>query len=128
MQTTRHIEETRWYCTDKTRCTELDKAISSTLYQNSQLSANVAGGHISGLECLRRERQYAEMLKVFRTERAKLWRRGKRIIDEVIDEDGNVVSTNRKIVQPRAVATEVFEAILAEPSVEGKPLVQIRHV
>lgn len=125
MTTTRHIEETKWFCTDKARCAELDKAIADVTYHTQHLSADVAAGHITGLECLQREAKLTQMTKDFREQRAKLWRRAKRTIDEVIDDDGNVVSSTRRVVAPRAVQ-DVPEGILAEPSVEGNPLVRIR--
>jgi hypothetical protein len=127
---TRHTVETRWYCVDKERCAELDAMIASATHHFNSLSANVADKHITGLECLEREAKLQNMLREFRKERASLWRRGKKEIDEVVDtETGAVLSSSRKVVQPRRVDTEAFEAeFVPDASVEGKPLVHIRHV
>jgi hypothetical protein len=128
---TRHITETKWYCVDKERCEQLDEQIASATYHLNTLSANVADKNITGLECLTRERLLKQMIVEFRKERAGLWRRGKKEIDEVVDsETGAVLSSTRRVVQPRTVKNAVdapYEAVF-DPSVEGKPLVQIRHV
>ena len=124
--TTRHITETRWYCVDRERCDELDKMIESASHHYNTLSANVADKYITGLECLERSAKLEYILKDLRAERAKLWRRGKREIDETIDETGKVVQTTRKSVQPRAVPADAVG--IPDASVEGKPLVRIRNV
>lgn len=129
--TTRHIVETKWYCVDRERCDELDQLIASATHHFNSLSANVADKYITGLECLEREAKLQNILRALRDERKTLWRRGKKEIDETIDDEtGKVIATTRKVVQPRAVDAEPpsFEAVLIDPSVEGKPLVRIRNV
>lgn len=105
---TRHIEEYRWFCVDKDRATELDKFIADATYQLEHLSANVAGGYITGFQCLQQERVLKLMIKDWREERGKLWRRVKRTVDETEE-------TFEPIVEP-------------DPSVQGKPLVRIREL
>lgn len=124
--TTRHTIETRWYCVDKERCKELDEMIASATHHFNSLSANVADKYITGLECLQREAKLSVILKDLKAERAQLWRRGKKEVEETIDETtGQIVATSRKVVPPRKVEEGPF---IAEASLDGKALVQIRHV
>lgn len=131
--TERHIVETRWFCTNRERCDELDKLIASAAHHLNTLSQMVAEkweGEKSGLIALEREATLTMMLKTLRDERKGYWRRAKREIDETVDETGKVIATTRRVVAARRVDSEppVFEAALIEPSVEGKPLVRIRNI
>jgi hypothetical protein len=124
--TTRHTTETKWYCVDKERCAELDEMIASATHHFNSLSANVADKYITGLECLQREAKLQLILKELRAERASLWRRGKKEIEETIDEaTGAIVATNRKVVLPHRVQEG---PAIPQASLEGDPLVRIRHV
>jgi hypothetical protein len=80
--TRRTITEYRWFCTDKERCEAIDEQIDKLMYHASKLSSYVVNAEISGLECLMLEGKFKLAIKELRNERATLWRRVKRKIEE----------------------------------------------
>ena len=127
--THRTITETKWFCVDKDRCNTLDQMIASTNEHLGQLNTLVAekwfGDH-SGLECKTRFAKLTCMLADLKKERASLWRRGKREVEETVDETtGTIIARKGKTVAPH----RVNEGPVAIPAIlEGDPLVRIRHV
>jgi len=84
---------------DKDRCEELDIAIEQLVYHASQLSHYVEKKEITGLECLVFDRKFKQALKELREERARLWRRvGKEVEEETEKEEAPVPLVNISVV------------------------------
>lgn len=103
--TSRKITEYRWFCVDKNRCEQLDEKIEQIVYHQSKLSSYVEHKEITGLQCLFLEGKFKLLLKELRAERASLWRRVRREIEE---------------------RTETDEPVNNKPA--PKPLMGIQHI